>query len=162
MILTERAHTRHNLFIKYHDILWIKVYELLVSGAPYNVFFFFLKDAAPPEISPFPPHAALPIGAVRFPRALRPGGRPRPRVLRPGPRRRGQALAGRGDLAAPPAPPLILASTSPRRREILEQLRIPFLIVAPSYVEAGGHAVVQPLGKARTVRPSQLRPGLGG
>jgi septum formation protein len=31
--------------------------------------------------------------------------------------------------------PLILASTSPQRRAILEQLRIPFEVVAPSYVE---------------------------
>jgi septum formation protein len=30
---------------------------------------------------------------------------------------------------------LILASTSPQRRAILEQLRIPFEVVAPSYVE---------------------------
>jgi septum formation protein len=30
---------------------------------------------------------------------------------------------------------LTLASTSPQRREILEQLRIPFEVVAPSYVE---------------------------
>jgi len=31
--------------------------------------------------------------------------------------------------------PLILASTSPQRRAILEQLRIPFEVVAPAYVE---------------------------
>ena len=31
--------------------------------------------------------------------------------------------------------PLVLASTSPQRRAILEQLRIPFEVVAPSYVE---------------------------
>ncbi len=31
--------------------------------------------------------------------------------------------------------PLILASTSPQRRLILEQLRIPFEVVAPAYVE---------------------------
>ena len=31
--------------------------------------------------------------------------------------------------------PLVLASTSPQRRAILEQLRIPFEIVAPAYVE---------------------------
>ena len=34
-----------------------------------------------------------------------------------------------------PAPPLLLASTSPQRRAILEQLRIPFDVVAPEYVE---------------------------
>jgi septum formation protein len=31
--------------------------------------------------------------------------------------------------------PLVLASTSPQRRAILEQLRIPFEVVAPTYVE---------------------------
>jgi septum formation protein len=38
-------------------------------------------------------------------------------------------------VSAPPAPPLILASTSPQRRAILRQLGIPFDVVAPSYVE---------------------------
>ena len=33
------------------------------------------------------------------------------------------------------AEPLLLASTSPQRRAILEQLRIPFEVVPPSYVE---------------------------
>jgi septum formation protein len=36
---------------------------------------------------------------------------------------------------APPAPPLLLASTSPRRIAILEQLGIPFDVVAPRYEE---------------------------
>jgi septum formation protein len=36
---------------------------------------------------------------------------------------------------APPAPPLVLASTSPQRRAILEQLGIPFNVVAPKYDE---------------------------
>ena len=36
---------------------------------------------------------------------------------------------------APPAAPLLLASTSPQRRTILEQLHIPFDIVAPRYEE---------------------------
>src|SRR5207253_10588955 len=36
---------------------------------------------------------------------------------------------------APPSPPLLLASTSPRRRAILEQLHIPFEVVAPMYDE---------------------------
>ena len=35
----------------------------------------------------------------------------------------------------PPAPPLLLASTSPQRRAILEQLGIPFEVVAPDYEE---------------------------
>ena len=38
-------------------------------------------------------------------------------------------------MSAPPAPPLILASTSPQRRAILEQLRIPFDVVTPTYEE---------------------------
>lgn len=33
------------------------------------------------------------------------------------------------------AAPLVLASTSPQRRAILEQLEIPFAVVAPDYVE---------------------------
>ena len=38
-------------------------------------------------------------------------------------------------MSAPPEPPLLLASTSPQRRAILEQLGIPFDVVAPRYVE---------------------------
>jgi septum formation protein len=36
----------------------------------------------------------------------------------------------------PPAPPLLLASTSPQRRQILEQLGLPFDVVPPRYEEA--------------------------
>jgi septum formation protein len=54
-------------------------------------------------------------------------------------------------LAAPPAPPLILASTSPRRREILEQLGIPFDVVPPSYEETEEDPVAHAVGKARSV-----------
>ena len=36
---------------------------------------------------------------------------------------------------APPAAPLLLAPTSPRRSAILEQLGIPFDAVAPRYIE---------------------------
>jgi septum formation protein len=36
---------------------------------------------------------------------------------------------------APPAPPLLLASTSPQRKAILEQLHVPFDVVAPRYEE---------------------------
>jgi septum formation protein len=36
---------------------------------------------------------------------------------------------------ASPDQPLVLASTSPQRRAILEQLRIPFAAAAPAYVE---------------------------
>jgi septum formation protein len=38
-------------------------------------------------------------------------------------------------VSVPPAPPLLLASTSPQRRAILQQLRIPFDVVAPRYEE---------------------------
>jgi septum formation protein len=53
----------------------------------------------------------------------------------------GTPLARRGDLggaqgvSVPPAPRLLLASTSPQRRAILEQLGIPFDVVAPRYEE---------------------------
>jgi septum formation protein len=73
-------------------------------------------------------------------------------------------LAGGGDLggaqamSAPPAPPILLASTSPQRRMILEQLGIPFEVVAPTYQEddppdADPVALVQAhaAGKARSV-----------
>jgi septum formation protein len=36
---------------------------------------------------------------------------------------------------APPAPPLVLASRSPQRRAILDQLGIPFDVIAPAYDE---------------------------
>jgi septum formation protein len=62
-------------------------------------------------------------------------------------------------LAAPS--PLILASTSPRRREILEQLRIPFDVVAPQYEETTGDPVEHALGKARSVGLFDDRPVLG-
>ncbi|HXF99056.1 MAG TPA: nucleoside triphosphate pyrophosphatase [Gaiellaceae bacterium] len=58
--------------------------------------------------------------------------------------------------------PLILASTSPQRRAILEQLRVPFEVVAPSYREADDLPLLpadlvrrHALGKARSAR----RPG---
>jgi septum formation protein len=38
-------------------------------------------------------------------------------------------------VSSPPAPPLLLASTSPQRRAILEQLQLPFEVVAPRYEE---------------------------
>jgi septum formation protein len=65
-------------------------------------------------------------------------------------------------LAAPPAPPLILASTSPRRRAILEQLGIPFVVVAPSYEETEADPVAHAVGKARSVASTAGdRPVLG-
>ncbi len=38
-------------------------------------------------------------------------------------------------MSAPPAPPILLASTSPQRRAILEQLQIPYDAVTPRYEE---------------------------
>jgi septum formation protein len=38
-------------------------------------------------------------------------------------------------VSVPPAPPIVLASVSPQRRSILEQLGIPFTVVSPSYEE---------------------------
>jgi septum formation protein len=38
-------------------------------------------------------------------------------------------------VSVPPAPPFVLASTSPQRRAILEQLGLPFSVVPPAYEE---------------------------
>ncbi|MEP7335685.1 MAG: Maf family protein [Actinomycetota bacterium] len=72
-------------------------------------------------------------------------------------------------MSAPPAPPLLLASTSPQRRTILEQLGIPFDVVAPEYEEhdppdADAVELVEEhaLGKARSVADrAGERPVLG-
>jgi len=71
-------------------------------------------------------------------------------------------------LSVPPAPPLLLASTSPQRRAILEQLRIPFELVVPDYEEhdppdANAIALVREhaAGKARSVGEPDARPVLG-
>ena len=72
-------------------------------------------------------------------------------------------------MSVPPAPPLLLASTSPQRRAILEQLGIPFELAAPRYVEhdppdADVVALVREhaVGKARSVAdPADERPVLG-
>jgi septum formation protein len=72
-------------------------------------------------------------------------------------------------MSVPPAPPLLLASTSPQRRAILEQLGIPFDVVAPKYVEhdppdADAVQLVceHALGKARSVAAEpDDRPVLG-
>jgi septum formation protein len=64
-------------------------------------------------------------------------------------------------MSAPPEPPLVLASTSPQRRAILEQLRIPFDVVAPDYEEEPGRDPVDhAAGKARSVQVGD-RPVLG-
>ena len=72
-------------------------------------------------------------------------------------------------MSQPPAPPLLLASTSPQRRAILEQLGIPFDVVPPRYDERDPPDAA-PLdlvreharGKARSVAPdADGRPVLG-
>jgi septum formation protein len=70
-------------------------------------------------------------------------------------------VALRGHLGRPVATPLILASTSPQRRAILEQLRIPFDVVAPDFVEVDGTSPLErAAGKARSV-DGGIRPVLG-
>jgi len=72
-------------------------------------------------------------------------------------------------VSVPPAPPLLLASTSPQRRAILEQLGLPFDVVAPRYEEhdppdADPVALVREhaQGKARSVaREAGDQPVLG-
>ena len=64
-------------------------------------------------------------------------------------------------MSAPPAPPLLLASTSPQRRTILQQLRIPFETVAPDFDEAPGTTPLdRAVGKAHSVALGEL-PVLG-
>ena len=43
-------------------------------------------------------------------------------------------------MSVPPAPPLLLASRSPQRRAILEQLGVPFEVALPQFEEAVGGA----------------------
>jgi septum formation protein len=65
-------------------------------------------------------------------------------------------------VSVPPAPPLVLASQSPQRRAILEQLRIPFDVVIPSYEERGDDPLEHAHGKARSVAGiAEERPVLG-
>jgi septum formation protein len=72
-------------------------------------------------------------------------------------------------VSVPPAPPLLLASTSPQRRAILHQLGIPFDAVAPKYEEhdppeADAEQLVceHAVGKARSVlNEADDRPVLG-
>jgi septum formation protein len=59
-----------------------------------------------------------------------------------------------------PAPPIILASRSPQRRAILEQLGIPFEVVEPRYEEQGDDPLEHAAGKARSVDGGD-RPVLG-
>ena len=72
-------------------------------------------------------------------------------------------------MSVPPAPPLLLASTSPQRRAILTQLGVPFDAVEPRYREdarAGDDAIeltrAHARGKARSVSDAAGdRPTLG-
>lgn len=58
-------------------------------------------------------------------------------------------------------PPLVLASTSPQRRAILEQLGVAFEVVAPDYEELPGTSPLErAAGKARSVEGG-ARPVLG-
>ena len=59
-------------------------------------------------------------------------------------------------MSSPPAPPLLLASRSPQRRAILEQLGIPFEGVVPEWEELAGGEPTETVranarGKARSV-----------
>jgi septum formation protein len=63
-------------------------------------------------------------------------------------------------LSVAPAPPIVLASRSPQRRAILEQLRIPFEVVPPRYEEHGDDPVEHAAGKARSIDGGE-RPVLG-
>ena len=71
-------------------------------------------------------------------------------------------------MSQPPAAPLVLASTSPQRHAILEQLAIPFDVVPPAYEERASDADAIALvreharGKARSVAAEAAdRPVLG-
>ena len=73
-------------------------------------------------------------------------------------------------MSAPPAPPFLLASTSPQRRAILEQLGLPFDVVAPRYEEDDSSGVgpvelvrIHAAGKARSVAGEEAgeRPVIG-
>jgi septum formation protein len=54
-------------------------------------------------------------------------------------------------VSVPPAPPILLASVSPQRRAILEQLGLPFVVVPPRFDEVAGDPVANAAGKARSV-----------
>ena len=71
-------------------------------------------------------------------------------------------------MSVPPTPPIVLASQSPQRRAILEQLDLPFIVVPPRYEEHDSPAAdpVQLVrehaqGKARSVGPHEKCPVLG-
>jgi septum formation protein len=70
-------------------------------------------------------------------------------------------------VSVPPAPPLLLASRSPQRRAILDQLHVPFDVVLPEWEEVVGGDPVETVranaqGKARSVaEEAGDRPVLG-
>jgi septum formation protein len=71
-------------------------------------------------------------------------------------------------VSVPPAPPIVLASESPQRRAILEQLGLPFIVVPPRYEEhdspeADAVELVREhaRGKARSVGAHEECPVLG-
>ena len=79
----------------------------------------------------------------------------------------GAAVARRGDLGRaqarerPACTAAVLASTSPQRRAILQQLRIPFEVVPPDFDEVPGTSPLErAAGKARSVDGGE-RPVLG-
>src|SRR5262249_17387894 len=113
------------------------------------------RRRVPPRARRMGRRAALErLGDRAPPRAPGPGGGPHGRVLRVRLGRLGEALAVRGDLGgAKGRMTLLLASTSPQRRAILTQLRIPFEAVTPDFVEAPGTGPAErAVGKARSVR----------
>jgi septum formation protein len=63
-------------------------------------------------------------------------------------------------VSVPPAPPILLASVSPQRRAILEQLDLPFEVAPPEYEEAATGSdpakivLERAAGKARSVADS--------
>jgi len=69
-------------------------------------------------------------------------------------------------VSVPPAPPLLLASRSPQRRAILEQLGIPFEVVVPEWDELREGDPLETVrenarGKARSAAAPEERPVLG-
>jgi septum formation protein len=62
-------------------------------------------------------------------------------------------------VSVPPAPPLLLASTSPQRRAILVQLGVPFDVVVPRYDE--GPAGDDPVGMVREYARGKARSVIG-
>jgi septum formation protein len=69
-------------------------------------------------------------------------------------------------VSVPPAPPIILASVSPQRRAILEQLDIPFTAVRPRFDEEltgdpTDVVMANARGKAHSVGPHEECPVLG-